>query len=182
MKRRRFVQSLPLLSSAPGLLGQDAPKIDFAAPDTTATPLPHFFSAPQFAALRRLSDIILPPIAGTPGALAAGAPEFLDFLISESPAPRRVLYRSGLDALNTRAIGQYGIAFTALDNSQADTLLAPLRDPWTDSRPADVFAEFLRVARADILTATVNSREWIAVVSRRNPAAGGIGAYWLPAE
>lgn len=186
MRRRRFVQAIPLLSSAPALLAQSPSKPDppftIASPDAVAKPVPHFFSAPQLAALRRLSDIVMPAIAGTPGALAAGAPEFLDFLLGESPLPRRVLYRSGLDALNTRAIAGYGAAFTALDNTEAETLLGPLREPWTWKDPADPFALFLRNAKSDILTATVNSREWIAVVSQRSRGANGIGTYWLPAE
>jgi hypothetical protein len=183
MKRRRFVQSLPLLSSPPVLLGQR----EVAQPDSVAKPLPRFFSPPQLAALRRLGDLIMPAVGGTPGALEAGAPEFLDFLIGASPLPRRALYRSGLDALNTRAIAAFGKAFSALDNTQAATLLTPLRDPWTwgaqvTKDPRDVFAAFLRTAKADILAATVNSREWIAVVSQRSRNANGIGTYWLPSE
>lgn len=177
MKRRRFVQSLPLLSSTPALLAQQV-----ATPDTVANPVPRFFSPPQLAALRRLSDLIMPAISGTPGALEAGAPEFLDFLVGASPLPRRALYRSGLDALNTRAIAAFGKAFTALDDTQAATLLTPLGDPWTWKDPKDVFAAFLRTAKADILAATVNSREWIAVVSQRSRNANGIGTYWLPSE
>jgi hypothetical protein len=178
MKRRRFVQSLPLLSSTPALLAQQ----EVATPDAVAKPVPRFFSPPQLAALRRLSDIVMPAIAGTPGALEAGAPEFLDFLIGASPLPRRALYRSGLDALNSRAIATFGKAFTALDNTQATTLLTPLRELWTWKDPKDVFAAFLRAAKADILAATVNSREWIAVVSQRSRNANGMGAYWLPSE
>jgi hypothetical protein len=178
MRRRRFVQSLPLLSSTPALLAQQ----EVATADAVAKPVPRFFSPPQLAALRRLSDIIMPAIEGTPGALEAGAPEFLDFLIGASPPPRRALYRSGLDALNSRAIDAFGKAFTGLDDTQAATLLTPLLDPWTWGEPKDVFAAFLRTAKADILTATVNSREWIAVVSQRSRSANGIGTYWLPSE
>jgi hypothetical protein len=178
MKRRRFVQSLPLLSSTSALLAHQ----EVATPDAVAKPVPRFFSAPQLAALRRLSDIVMPAIAGTPGALEAGAPEFLDFLIGASPLPRRALYRSGLDALNSRAIAAFGKAFHALDTQSAATLLTPLLDRWTWKDPKDVFAAFLRTAKADILTATVNSREWIAVVSQRSRNANGIGTYWLPSE
>jgi hypothetical protein len=178
MKRRRFIRSLPLLSSGPALLAQQ----EVAAPDAVAKPVPRFFSPPQLAALRRLSDIVMPGIAGTPGALEAGAPEFLDFVVGASPLPRRALYRSGLDALNTRAIAAFGKAFGILDDAQAATLLTPLLDSWTWKEPKDVFAAFLRAAKADILTATVNSREWIAVVSQRSRNANGIGTYWLPSE
>ena len=172
--------SSALLAQAPPK--SEMPKIEAVAPDSAAKPVPHFFSPPQFAALRRLSDIIMPTLGDTPGALDAQAPEFLDFLIGESPVPRRALYRSGLDSLNTRAIAKFGKAFGMLDNSQAEAFLEHLLKPWANDPPSDLFAGFLQTAKADILTATVNSHEWIAVVSKRSRAANGIGTYWLPAE
>ena len=173
MRRRRFVQSVSVLSASAAGVAQDLP---------WATPVPHFFSPPQLAALRKLSDMILPAIGETPGALAAGAPEFLDFLIGESPLPRRAFYRSGLDAINTRSIEKFGKAFAAIEPAQAETFLSPLHETWTNDPPTDVFASFLRTVKADVLAATVNSHEWIDVVSQRSRAAGGIGTYWLPAE
>lgn len=181
MKRRQFVQSLPFLYSSPGLFAQAIAKLDSTSTDAVGKPVPRFFSAPQLAALRRLSDMILPAIAGAPGAIDAGAPEFLDFLIGESPQPGQTLYRSGLDALNTRGTARYGRAFAVLDDTQADAVISPLREPWTWKEPADPFAAFLRQAKADILTATLNSREWITA-AQRNRGSAGNGTYWLPPE
>lgn len=181
MKRRRFVQAIPFLYASPALFAQAIAKIEGAKPDTVGTPLPRFFSTPQLAALRRLSDIIVPAIVTRPGALDAGAPEFLDFLVGQSPAPVRTLYRTGLDSLNTRATAKYGKAFAALDDKQTDALLSPLREPWTWKEPTDPFAVFLRHAKADVLTATMNSREWITG-SERAHGSGGNGTYWLPPE
>ena len=124
MKRRSFTQSLLALPAAPALLGQEIPKIDFSVPDAGAEPVPHFFTAPQLAAVRRLSDLILPSINGTPGALEARAPEFLDFLLGQSPADRKALYRNGLDALNATARRQYAKGFADLDATQADAPVA----------------------------------------------------------
>ena len=181
MQRRRFVQAIPFLYSSPALLAQAIAKLDGAATDAVGHPLPHFFSAPQFAALRRLSDLILPTIGETPGALDAGAPEFLDFLIGQSPLPARVVYLAGLDALNAHATTYYTKPFAALDAAESDTLLAPLRDPWTWKEPTEPVALFLRHAKSDILTATMNSREWIAA-TQRNRLSAGNGTYWLPPE
>jgi hypothetical protein len=181
MQRRRFVQAIPFLCSSPALLAQAIAKLDGAATDAVGRPLPHFFSATQFAALRRLSDLILPAIGENPGALDAGAPEFLDFLIGQSPLPGRVIYLSGLDALNAHAAAYFTKAFAALDDAQADTLLDPLREPWTWKEPTDAVALFLRHAKSDILTATMNSREWITVTQRTRSTAGN-GTYWLPSE
>ena len=91
------------LPAAPALLAQEMPKIEVGVADAGAETVPHFFSAPQLAALRRLSELLLPAMGETPGALEARAPEFLDFLIGESPAERKQLYRAGLDALNAGA-------------------------------------------------------------------------------
>ncbi len=181
MQRRRFVQAISFLGSSPALLAQAIAKLDGAATDAIGRPLPHFFSATQFAALRRLSDLILPAIGENPGALDAGAPEFLDFLIGQSPLPARVVYLSGLDALNARSTAYFTKAFAALDDTQAGTLLAPLREPWTWQEPTEPVALFLRHAKSDILTATMNSREWITV-TQRNRGSAGNGTYWLPAE
>jgi len=206
MKRRSFVQSIPFLCASPALYEQSlraqsaapptAPKLDTISPNSAGDPVPRFFTAPQMAALRRLSVIILPSIAGAPGAIEAGAPEFLDFLIGQSPLPTRTLYETGLDTLNTRATAKFAKAFAALDDKQADEFLLPLRQPWQWREhkpelacstcagtliPADPFADFLEHAKADILTATTNSREWITYASR-NRGGGGNGNFWLPAE
>lgn len=183
MRRRRFAQTILALPAAPALLAQqEMPKVAYGVPDDGATPLPHFFSSSQLAALRRLSDLILPAVAETPGALDAKAPEFLDFLIGESPTDRKNLYRSGLDALNASARQKYNKAFAELDATQADAVLAPLHERWTYAEPADALAAFLRAAKADIMAATVNSHEWISVVSQRNRGAAGTGIYWHPIE
>ena len=104
---------------------------------------------------------MLPRVGETPGALDTRVPEFLDFLISRSGADQQKLYRDGLNH--------------ALD-------LAPLSEPWTYEEPRDPYAKFLQQAKHDILTAAVNSREWIAAVAKRNPAVTGTGTYWLPVE
>jgi hypothetical protein len=181
MRRRCFVQSIPLLYASPALFAQAIAGIEGASPDAVGKPVPRFFSATQLAALRRLSGLMIPAIGDAPGAIDAGAPEFLDFLIGQSPAPVRSLYRAGLDALNTHATTKHGKAFAALDDKQADILLSPLRQPWTWKEPTDPFAVFLRHAKADILTATVNSREWITA-AQRNRGSAGHGTYWLSPE
>src|SRR5580698_11411151 len=50
-------------------------------PDAVAQTHAHFFNDQQMATLRRLSEILMPPFKGYPGATEAGASKFLDFLI-----------------------------------------------------------------------------------------------------
>ena len=142
----------------------------------------HFFTAQQFAALRKLSDMLIPPMNGAPGALEAKAPEFLDFFLSQSAADRQQLYRIGLDGLNAQARKRFTKPFADVEVSQAETLLAPLRDPWTYDAPADPVAAMLRAAKDDIRRATTNSREWNLAVAAGRARGGGGGLYWLPID
>lgn len=159
MKRRDLLKTaaiLPAIAAAQQNAGLDA-----ETPDAVADPVLRFFNAAQFAVLVKLSDAILPRIGQTPGALDARVPEFLDFLIGRSSAEEQKLYRNGLDH--------------AFD-------LAPLGEAWTYEEPRDPYARFLQRAKHDVLTAAINSREWIAAVAKRNPAVTGTGTYWLPIE
>jgi len=206
MKRRRFVQALaaipvaaplaaqqpPANQSAPGIpvnptqgiqpparaAAEELPKLEIATAESAADPVLKFFTPAQFSTLRRVSDLLMPATGGSPGALAAGAPEFLDFLVGASGPERQTVYRAGLEGLNAQAMRQFNKSFAEADNAQADMLLAPLRAPWTYDDPADPAARFLRAAKADVRTATVNSR----------PSGGagrrfaGSGLYWYPLD
>jgi hypothetical protein len=195
MKRRSLLQAAAVALPAGGWLRaqqpvvqpkptpaavEEIPVIESAIPDIAATTVASFFSPEQFAALERLSHLIAPALDGVPGAREAGAAEFLDFLIGESPADRQKLYRTGLDELNQRAKQQFDTTFAQLTDAQADRVIAPLRTPWT-LKP-DPLTGFLRTAKQDILQATQNSREWVRQMSKRVRSAGGLGMYWYPIE
>lgn len=195
MKRRQALQSLAGISVAGALplrtLSQQQPaahtvsetsKLDTAVPDSAAAALHLFFSADQFAALERLAEILMPAAADSPGAQDAGVAEFLDFLISASPADRQAQYRDGLDKLNAEARGRYGKTFAQLAPVEIDTLVAPLREPWTYASPADSLAQFLRAAKMDVMHATMNSRQWSEARAKRSRRASGLGMYWYPIE
>jgi len=191
MKRRRFVQSLVAAPAVPALLAQqttpagnasdDNPKLDLSVADAAADPVAHFFSAQQYAALRKLSDLLMPAMNGTPGALEARVPEFLDFLIGESPGERQQVYRNGLDGLNAQAKKRFNRGFAETEAAQAEQLLGPLREAWTNDPPAEPVAHFLWTVKTDVRTATLNSREWSAAAATGR-RAGGAGLYWLPID
>ncbi|MDQ2901783.1 MAG: gluconate 2-dehydrogenase subunit 3 family protein [Acidobacteriota bacterium] len=196
MKRRDILKSLAVLPAAASVGAQEpvvppkptpaavdeTPKIQASVPDAVADTVTHFFSAEEFAALRRLSDLLMPAIGETPGALQARAPQFLDFLLSQSSPDRQKLYRGGLDKLNAESRHRYSKDFSDLDPARADAVLAPLHGAWTYGVPADPFARFLIAAKEDVMTATANSREWIAVASKRSRRANGMAMYWSPIE
>lgn len=193
MKRRRFIQTvaaapaiaIPATAPAAQPAAQrpqaEAPKLELSPLDAVGETTTRFFSAVQLATLRKLSDILMPAMNGMPGALEAGAPEFLDFLIGASAADRKQLYKNGLDTLQAQAQKKFGKAFADLNEPQAGELLAPLRKAWTYEPPADPFARFLREVKADVRTATINSREY-STAGSAGRRGGGMGQYWYPID
>lgn len=152
-------------------------------PDAVAQTSAHFFSDKQMATLRRLSEILLPPIKGYPGATGAGTPEFLDFLIGVSPPDRQKLYQSGLDRLDAEAKQHFGLSFANVSPAQADQLLRPWLRTWmTDHPPTEPYANFVNAAHDDIRTATRNSQAWTEAAAAAGDKGAGMGLYWFPVD
>jgi Gluconate 2-dehydrogenase subunit 3 len=196
MKRRRFFKTLAALPAAPALIAEppqpqargsesNIPAFPQTSPEAAAEPVPRFFTPDQYAALRRLSALFMPPFDGNPGAIECEAPEFLDFLISAELPERQKLYRSGLDMLNTTAKKKFKKGFADLNDSDADAIVRPLLKPvaWEYDPPKDPSEHFIAQARRDIRTATQNSREWAtAGASSGRRRFGGGGAYLMPID
>lgn len=218
MKRRSFVQSLLVAPAAPAAVavGQAAkpqttpqqqpppqantpakqtprqppaiPKLEVTQVDVAGQAAPHFFNAVQFATLRKLGSVLMPPLKGNPGALEAQAPEFLDFLISVSPADRQKLYVSGLDHLDLLSKSKVGKSFADAEAAQTDTVLRPLLTvrPWPEDLPPDPLKNFIAQVHEDLRTATMNSREWAEASEKsgRRFTRGfrGSGYYWAPID
>ena len=191
MKRRRLIQSLAALPAAgalPAAAAQQSPSspepaaLTETGAEAAADPVRRFLSQDQLAALVRLGEFVVPPMAGRPGARDAGAAEFLDFLVGQSSPERQKLYRDGLDSLNSEARRTAGKAFSELTLAEAAPLLAPLRGEWSYHGPAQPVAKFLASAKDDLLEATRNSREWADAASRGRRGGQGTGYYWLPLD
>ncbi|HMH14964.1 MAG TPA: gluconate 2-dehydrogenase subunit 3 family protein [Edaphobacter sp.] len=152
-------------------------------PDAVAQTNAHFFNDQQMATLRRLSEILMPPVKNYPGAIDAGTPQFLDFLIGTSPVDRQQMYQSGLDRLDTEAKQRFGVAFAAVDKQQADQLLRPWLRTWmTDHPPTESYAHFINVTHSDIRTATINSQAWSEVATASGQRTPDMGLYWFPID
>lgn len=187
MKRRRFIKTIASASALPAALAAQGPTpepvLELASFDDAADPLPSFFSAQQFAALTRVSELLFPRYNGLPGALDAGAPAFLDFLIGESPEADQKVYVDGLDALNFQAAMRFDKPFAEVDEAQAHELLEPLRQPWTPEPSTDPLTVFLQRAKVDVRTAAVNTQMWAeALASGSGRRMSGSGQYWLPLD
>jgi hypothetical protein len=141
-----------------------------------------FFSTEQMATLRRLCSVLLPPIAGKPGALECGTAEFLDAFIGESDEDSRQLYQKGLDWLRAESMKKFGIGFDKASDEQADRILRPWLSTWmADHLPSEQRAHFVNAAHADIRLATINSPAWDRMLTTDGtPPAEKL--YWLPIE
>jgi hypothetical protein len=176
-------------------------------PDEVAIGDAHFFTRQQFATLRQLCVLMMPALNGYPSAVDAGVPEFLDFLVGDTPAgqqqsyaaalagsaparqvvtgsmDRKQMYAAGLERLESEARQRFSKSFAALDPAQADALLAPALAPWmADHPPRDPFQRFINVVHLDIRTATMNSAAWSDAAVAAGERAPGIGSYWSPID
>ena len=151
--------------------------------DAVAQTNANFFTGIQLATLRRLSEILAPSSNGYPGAIEAGAPEFLDFLIGVSPSDRQQMYQSGLDRLEAEAKQHFSVSFAAVTADQADQLIRPWLRTWmNDHPPTDPYELFINLAHSDIRTATVNSQAWSDAAHRAGAQTPNTDLYWYPVD
>ena len=151
--------------------------------DEIATANLRFFTPVQMRTLTRLSDVLLPPLNGKPGAVEAQTPMFLDFLIGSSHAQRQRTYTGGLDWLEETAQRKYRTPFAQLDDALAGEVIGPWLRTWmNDHPPTEAHADFLNIAHDDIRAATVNSKAWNDVPSVGAEPQTEEGLYWLPIE
>jgi hypothetical protein len=85
---------------------------------------PQFFTLPEFGAIERLAEIIIPSDV-TPGAKEAGVAEFIDFMVSSDPEVQ-YSFRTGLAWLNAHSEDVNGKRFVQLTQEQQTSLLEPL--------------------------------------------------------
>ena len=187
MKRRHLLQTLvatPVLLPAQQTNPSPDENVVLAviSPESAGLPVRRFFTPDQFTTLQTLADLIAPSLGGRPGAKDAEVAAFLDFLIGKSPRDRQVLYQRGLDALNRTARTRHQKAFSELGPPEANALLAPLKVKWTYAAPAEPVAAFLRVAKAEIIRATANSRAVAEANIAGRRRATGLNPYWQVIE
>jgi hypothetical protein len=142
-----------------------------------------FFTEKQMSTLMRLSDVLLPPLGGKPGALKAQTPAFLDFLIGSSPEARKKTYAGGLDWLEAASQAKFKTPFAKLDDAEAGDLIKPWLRSWmNDNPPTEPHADFVNIAHDDIRTATINSKAWSEVPSIGAEESTQVSLYWSPIE
>ena len=117
------------------------------APPAPAVPgAPKFFTAPEFALLDELSDLIIPTDAHSPGARVAGVATYIDFRLAESlDTDQQAKWHSGLAAVDTLSQELHGKAFLQGTPEQRLAVLTKMaageKDPKT---PAEHFFQQLK--------------------------------------
>ncbi|MGH9847059.1 MAG: gluconate 2-dehydrogenase subunit 3 family protein, partial [Blastocatellia bacterium] len=71
---------------------------------------PKFFKAGQMALIATISELIIPTDEHSKGAVAAEVPQFIDLMISESPAETKKLWTDGLAAVDKMDAGGFNKA------------------------------------------------------------------------
>ena len=83
---------------------------------------PKFFNDHEYKTLEKLADLIIPADEHSAGALAGGAPEFIDFLSSQSPELAEI-YTGGLAWLDHQMNKTYSTTFVAATPAQQTAML-----------------------------------------------------------
>jgi gluconate 2-dehydrogenase gamma chain len=83
---------------------------------------PKFFNDHEYKTLQKLADLIIPADEHSAGALAGGAPEFIDFLSSQSPELAEI-YTGGLAWLDHQMNKTYSASFVGATPEQQTAML-----------------------------------------------------------
>lgn len=95
---------------------------------------PKFFTPAEYKTVSRLADLII-PATDTPGAVAAGVPAYIDYVVDANEEWRK-LFRNGLAWLHKQR-------FDRLSEDEQVALLTP----WMDNDGEEVPAVFLRAVK-----------------------------------
>jgi hypothetical protein len=159
------------------------PNIPVTVPDMVATTDMCNFTAARYATLVHLCEIMMPANNGYPGAIEAGAPEFLDFLLGASPSDQQAMYNDGLDRLNADTIKKFSVSFSKASATQADAVIRPYLKGWiVDQPPKEKHERFIALAHREIRSATINSPAWTSAAEASGERTPGVGLYWAPID
>ena len=116
-----------------------APAVGPAGPRTAAYK-PTFFGAAEYELVARMADLII-PATETPGALAAGVPEYVDRVVSLNPE-HQGLMRAGLEWIDDRSRELFGRRFLEASEAQQIEMLQPLSDEADRRQQAMLLARY----------------------------------------
>jgi gluconate 2-dehydrogenase gamma chain len=131
MNRREVVRLLAGAVAVPVLSGYGADELFALGPRVhnraaTAGHLLHLFNPHQRAAVAAIAERIIPE-TDTPGAGAAGVPDFIELIVAEHyKQDQRTNFLQGLADVDARSQARFGPGFAQMTPAQQDEILARL--------------------------------------------------------
>lgn len=104
-----------------------------------------FFTAEENRAVTELSERIIPADDSSPGAKGARVNEFIDFMVSESPAENKKQWRDGLAAINKMSRDKFGVAVADASVDQQVELLKEISK--REANPQTAEERFFRLIK-----------------------------------
>lgn len=95
-------------------------------PLAAAAKPPMFFTAPEYALLDELCEVIMPADSEGPGAKAAVVRFYIDRMIGHADSSIRDQWRAGLAAVDSLANARFGAAFVKCTPAQRDQIVAAM--------------------------------------------------------
>jgi hypothetical protein len=104
-----------------------------------------FFNAGQMALVATISELIIPTDDSSPGAIAAEVPQFIDLMISESPAETKKLWTDGLAAMDKLSQSKNSAAFDKATKDQQVAILTEISK--NEAKPQTLEERFFRAIK-----------------------------------
>lgn len=140
------------------LAGWTLPTIAGAA-EAVATWTPRALSADQARTLSAAADAML-PATDTPGALAAGVPQFVDRTLADWSRPDDAArIKAALDAIDAAAQAASGKAFAALEPAERTALLARLDAEARRAKGPDGFRQLKDLVSTGYFTSQIGATQ-----------------------
>ena len=125
VSRRDLLKNIALSATLGGVSLEAAQHVHGVATQEKAASgvyKPKGLNAHEYRTLQKLADFIIPPDERSPGAVAAGAPEFIDLLASQNPQ-LLAIYTGGIAWLDYTMQRRYSSDFVSAKTEQQTALL-----------------------------------------------------------
>jgi hypothetical protein len=184
ISRRDALRRLALALTTTGLIDRVAAEevhgmTSQAAAAAGGTYTPKTFTAAQYRTLERLTDLIIPVENGAPGALAAGAPAWIDLISSENDE-LRAGYAKGFAWLDETMKARGAVDFASAAASQQTSLLDLIAYRRNASPELTPGIEFFSLVRRMTVDAFYTSEIGIKDIDYRGNSP--MASYLSPAE
>jgi gluconate 2-dehydrogenase subunit 3-like protein len=104
-----------------------------------------FFNADQLALVATISELIIPTDDHSKGAIDAEVPEFIDLMISESPAEAKKAWTDGLAAMDKLSQDKNGAPFNKATKEQQIAILTEISK--NEAKPQTQEERFFRMIK-----------------------------------